>query len=607
MLKKLRSSLLLKLNLIIVILFIVAMAVSTYSGIRRESENLTLQIEDKGEMIALSFAEFGEYAIENNEYEMIRNAMTQLMAHDEEVRYMVLVDKTGKAFAHTDPTREGRVFNDSVGIKAAASEVPLAQLYKKDTGEMLYDMSAPVKHNGKLWGAVRLGIPVETVDQAIRQATVSGIITTAVILAVAVLVVSLILRTILGPVRLLMEVTETVAQGDFTRQIEINSTDEIGRLSRSFNTMIGSVKELIGEIMNLSKEINLSGEQLSNNSQEASKAVQQVASAIEDVSKGNNTQTEKIAEIAKTMEQLNEGINQVAAGSQDQSESVQVTSATIDKMAETIANVASNAESVSAGAIETSAVAQKGGQAVKETIDGMERIKMTVFESANKIKELGEYSQQIGAIIQVIDDIAEQTNLLALNAAIEAARAGEHGKGFAVVADEVRKLAERSGKATKEIAGLITGIQNGIENAVGAMEKGTDEVERGSRLAHDAGAALDEILLAIQQSVSQIESISAATQDMAASSDRVVNAINNVATITEETSAATEEMAASIGETGGAVQSIAAVSQQTAAAAQEVNASVEEISASTEEISSSAEQLADMVRRLDSLVGRFTV
>ncbi|WP_242653761.1 methyl-accepting chemotaxis protein [Thermincola potens] len=123
------------------------------------------------------------------------------------------------------------------------------------------------------------------------------------------------------------------------------------------------------------------------------------------------------------------------------------------------------------------AVATNGGQAVERTVKGMLQVKDAVFETARKINELGEQSQKIGEIIQVIDDIAEQTNLLALNAAIEAARAGEHGKGFAVVADEVRKLAERSSKATKEIADLITNIQKGTKVAVESMQVGTREVD----------------------------------------------------------------------------------------------------------------------------------
>lgn len=138
----------------------------------------------------------------------------------------------------------------------------------------------------------------------------------------------------------------------------------------------------------------------------------------------------------------------------------------------------------------------------------MERIKTTVTESGERIKQLGEQSKAIGEIIQVIDDIAEQTNLLALNAAIEAARAGEHGKGFAVVADEVRKLAERSGKATKEIANLIISIQKGTDNAVSAMEKGISEVENGSRFAHDAGQALKEILVTVERANQQVQIIS---------------------------------------------------------------------------------------------------
>jgi methyl-accepting chemotaxis protein len=209
----------------------------------------------------------------------------------------------------------------------------------------------------------------------------------------------------------------------------------------------------------------------------------------------------------------------------------------------------------------------------------MRRIKDTIEPAAAKVKELGERSAEIGSIVEVIDDIAEQTNLLALNAAIEAARAGEHGKGFAVVADEVRRLAERSSKATKEISQLITAVQNGTAEAVAAMNEGTQEVEEGSKLALDAGKSLADILTAVEATNNQVQMISSAAQQMTASSTAVVKSTDNISSISEEN----------------------------AAAAEEVSASTEEMSVQVEDMAASAESLTKMAENLKVLVGRFNL
>jgi methyl-accepting chemotaxis protein len=415
-------------------------------------------------------------------------------------------------------------------------------------------------------------------------------------------------RKISRPVIALTEAAGYVAEGDLTREVpDIKTGDEVEVLGQAFKTMVHNLRDLLGKVNDSSQMVASTSEQLSANANQASMATQQVAAAVGEVAKGNNEQTTSVNQTVEITNQLIMAIEQIAKGAQEQSANVLQTADIVNQMASAIQDVAANSQAVSTGAVKTADVAEKGGEAVKKTVEGMERIKQSVFDTANKIKELGEHSQQIGEIIQVIDDIAEQTNLLALNAAIEAARAGEHGKGFAVVADEVRKLAERSGKATKEIADLITNIQRGTENAVKAMEIGTGEVETGARLAHDAGLALEEIVQQVKQAVDQIEGISAASEEMAASSNEVIKAIDNVSAITEENTAATEQMTASSNQVMNAMQNIAAISEESGAAAEEVSASTEELNASTEEIASAAGNLKKMAVELQQLIKKFKV
>jgi twitching motility protein PilJ len=196
--------------------------------------------------------------------------------------------------------------------------------------------------------------------------------------------------------------------------------------------------------------------------------------------------------------------------------------------------------------VKATQAAVKGGSAVTETIKGMQRIRATVQSTGKKIKGLGERSLEIGAIIEVINEIATQTNLLALNAAIEAARAGEQGRGFAVVADEVRKLAERAARATKDITGLIKGIQVETSEAVTVMEEGTREVEEGTKLADQAGAALREIELIVKQTATLMTDITRAAADQVQSTSSVVRTMDTISNLTQETTIGVQDTVVTI-------------------------------------------------------------
>jgi methyl-accepting chemotaxis protein len=243
--------------------------------------------------------------------------------------------------------------------------------------------------------------------------------------------------------------------------------------------------------------------------------------------------------------------------------------------------------------------------AVDETAGGMRRIKTSVEVTAARVTELGAKGEQIGAIVETIDDIAEQTNLLALNAAIEAARAGEQGKGFAVVADEVRKLAERSSQATKEIAQLIGQVQSGTEAAVQAMKAGAAEVETGAELAEQAAGALQEIREAAAARNTVLNDMMSSVVEIRSLSADVVRATDGISEIAAETNEAAARMGAAADTVGQSVESIAAISQENSASAEEVSAATEQMSAQAEEVVASAATLSEMAQGLDELVARF--
>lgn len=237
----------------------------------------------------------------------------------------------------------------------------------------------------------------------------------------------------------------------------------------------------------------------------------------------------------------------LAEASEHQAQEIAGASAAVNEMAVTIDQVSANAAE-SAGVAERSvSIASNGAKVVQNTIRGMDTIREQIQETSKRIKRLGESSQEIGDIVSLINDIADQTNILALNAAIQASMAGDAGRGFAVVADEVQRLAERSATATKQIEALVKTIQNDTNDAVISMEQTTAEVVRGARLAQDAGVALEEIETVSANLAELIQNISNAARQQASSAGHISNTMNVIQEITSQTSAGTSATAKSIG------------------------------------------------------------
>ena len=361
----------------------------------------------------------------------------------------------------------------------------------------------------------------------------------------------LLAKGITTPIRHLVEGVGKVAAGDLTQKVAVTSSDEIGVLAGHFNVMVEQLKALVTRVSGIAGNLSAASEELTASADQTAQAANQVAITISEVANGAEKQLKAVDDTAVVVDEMSAGIQQIAVN--------------INTAADTSKRSTDSA--------------QAGSAAVEKAINQMRQLEDTVTNSAQVVTNLGERSKEIGQIVDTISGIAGQTNLLALNAAIEAARAGEQGKGFAVVADEVRKLAEQSNDAAKQIAGLISVIQQDTDSAVVAMNEGTKEVRVGTAVVSEAGQSFKEIFRSITEVTTQISGISKVTEQMVSGSQQIVTAVRDIDVICKDAAGQT----------------------------QTVSAATEEQSATMEEIASSSQELAKMAEELTETISTFKI
>ncbi len=353
-----------------------------------------------------------------------------------------------------------------------------------------------IKYQGQLMG--------ESGKEATSRAKQTQTIIVALMLVSTILSIGgslIIVRSITVPLSEGVDVANRLAAGDLTASITIRSSDEIGMLMTAMDNMVKSLRDLIIKIKYAAENMASGSEQLS--------------ASAEEISRGMEGQAARSSQIATATEE----------------------------MSQTVVDVAKNTSDIAQISAQAFDQAKDGADVVNRSVNEVQAIASTVTESAQMMERLGDSSKQIGNIIGVINDIADQTNLLALNAAIEAARAGEQGRGFAVVADEVRKLAERTTQATSQINNMISSIQGEVERAEVTMNSATARVESGVEFSRKAGDALGSIVQSVNNLQSMVQQIASATEEMSTVSETISSDIEGVATGSKEISAGSGQIA----------------------------------------------------------------
>ncbi|MFP2925751.1 methyl-accepting chemotaxis protein [Pyxidicoccus sp. 3LG] len=508
-----RSSLGLAPKFVLVTAVISATLASMLTGIatHRLESDLVDSHMGEGLLLARSLAVAAEQGITAGDGTL--QPMLDVGKDSEDLSYVYVQDASGTVVAHTF----GAAFPESLKASVAATEAGAVLEVEASNGLLrAMNVAAPVA-GGRL-GTVHVGVSRDHIDELVSALRGRMILFAALLVALGVGVSALFGRSIVRPLRNLTEVAgHIVESGDLTRPIQVKSGDEVGRLANSFSQMVGRLKEVTLNLQQAATALTQSTEHLNTSSTDQAQTISRQAAALQE------------------------------------------TQVTAQEIKQTSMLAAQKAESVLSVAERADALAKAGEASIEQTMAGLNDIRVQVGEIAQKILELGERTQQIGGITQTVKDLADQSNMLALNAAIESVRSGEHGKGFGVVAREIRALADQSIQATTRVRELLDDIASSVTAAVRITERGAERMEAGLAQVRTSGQTLRELSSIVQDNAAAVRQIAAAVSQQNVGINQITLAVNDLSKMMDET-------VARIGSTGEAATTLQIISEQLSSA-----------------------------------------
>ncbi len=466
--------------------------------------------------------------------------------------YFVIYGKNGEQIAH--PSIEGTdgwENKDIDGKYIVQDMIKTAEAgggfyyYKWDLPNQPGTAATKITYNtiDPNWGwVISAGTYMEAFNKGSHSILITIILTLAVSTLIGIVVIVLFSRHLGNPIQLIAQNLKKIADQDLSvKNIKIKNKDELGDLANGLNTMTSNLKEVLNSVSSSAQQVAATSEELTASSEQTSRASEEITESIQQISSGQESQLLGMQEAKNSVSQISSSITEITT----------------------------NIKELNDLSIETSKVSDSGNEVILQTVEQMNQINNQSTATTEAMLVLERKSQEIGEIINVITGIAEQTNLLALNAAIEAARAGEHGKGFAVVADEVRKLAEESGNAAKNISSLISEIQDNTKHTVQTANEGKLAIESGMKYVSNAGKTFEKISDDINLINNKLSFISGEIQEINSNTEVLVTEVNKTKDVTERSTdytqnvvAAAEQQYASMVEMTAASRALAEMSEK---------------------------------------------
>lgn len=600
--------------------------------------------------------------------------LRSLAKEDEDLSSAMIMNNEGKVLFSSDRARENTVPGDEASKTALVAAAPVVQFYKDSSGGH-YEKVIPLKGpDGTKLGVLRIALRERVVNRQVQSlllwSLLAGIIC---FLAATALAYFFMDREITRPIAEMSKTAGKMAAGDLSQEIIVKGKNEIANLGGAINTMSSNLREMLskiratgsglGEAMTMMSSAAAKMSQGSRVQQEATEqtamVVNEMVASIRGVADNTSDMSRAATDASSSASEMASSVEEVAKNSGVLAAAVEDTSASIEQMIASIKQVSENTDALSASAEQTSSsitelsasvkeveqralesarlteqvsreASERGMAAASEAIRGMQNIKDAVEATAAVVNRLGKRSQEIGQILKVIDEVTDQTSLLALNAAILAAQAGEHGKGFAVVAEEIKDLAERTAASTQEISGLISSVQEETAQSVQAMGRGLAAVEAGVSLVNvtndvlkqvaDSSGQSAEMARAIEKTTAeqakgvsqitetavsiaeQIEQIAGALQEQRKGSERIAQAAERMRDITRQVKTATQEQTTGSRQIANAVESVTVQAAQSARSTQEQSLGAQQISDAITRIQKITQDTVDVSIEMDMAV-----